>query len=181
MKKRLTRQFKRTSRARIKSPYSAQRAFTLIELMIVIVIIAILALIVIPKISTVVRRSREATMVENVHIIREAIERFHADTDEYPASINGLVAAAGSTPAGALSPTGVRSGSYQGPYLRQEGGIGGGSIPKNPLVPNSLLVDETNNMPANPPEAHWAYIPATGNIFSGISGTTVDGIDYNNL
>ena len=63
--------------------------------MIVIVIIAILALIVIPKISTVVRRSREATMVENVHIIREAIERFHADTDEYPASINGLVAAAG--------------------------------------------------------------------------------------
>ena len=53
-----------------------RRGFTLIEILIVITIIAILAMIIVPAFMGTATKSRAASMLGNLHTMREAIEHF---------------------------------------------------------------------------------------------------------
>ena len=69
----------------------AQRAFTLIELMVVMAIVATLLSIVTPRYFEHLDRSRETALRQTLASTREAIDKFRADTDRYPDQLGDLV------------------------------------------------------------------------------------------
>lgn len=67
------------------------RAFTLIELLLVLFLIAMLASIVAPIVTGSIGRAKESALREDLHILRKGIDDFHADHGAYPAEIELLV------------------------------------------------------------------------------------------
>ena len=67
------------------------RGFTLIEVLIVMVIIAILAGVGLYMYNNSVTSAREAVLKQNLTGIREAIDRYYADKNKWPASLDTLV------------------------------------------------------------------------------------------
>ncbi|OQW86638.1 MAG: type II secretion system protein G [Rhodoferax ferrireducens] len=67
------------------------RGFTLIELMVVMAIIATLLSIVTPRYFAHLDRAREAALRETLSVVRDSIDKFHADTGRYPAELGELV------------------------------------------------------------------------------------------
>ena len=84
------------------------RGFTLVELMVVLTIIGLLLSIVVPNYVGKVRRAEEATLKENLTLMRDALDKHYADAGRYPGTLDELVSKR---------------------YLR--------SIPKDPLTQNS--------------------------------------------
>jgi general secretion pathway protein G len=68
------------------------RGFTLIELLIVMVIISILAGVGLYMYNNSVTSAREAVLKQNLTGMREAIDRYYADKNKWPASLDTLVA-----------------------------------------------------------------------------------------
>jgi general secretion pathway protein G len=68
-----------------------QRGFTFVEIMIVLVIIGILLTLAQPNFTTSVQRAREATLKENLFILRDVIDQHYADHGEYPPTLEALV------------------------------------------------------------------------------------------
>jgi general secretion pathway protein G len=68
-----------------------QRGFTLIEVLIVMVIITILAGISLALYNNSVIRARETVLATNLRDMREAIDQYYADKNQYPASLETLV------------------------------------------------------------------------------------------
>lgn len=82
------------------------RAFTLVEMLLVVTIIGILAALVIPRIAgTSDKARRTAAMADIKGGIKTAIDRYEVDTGGYPKSLNDLLARPGDV-------TG-----WSGPYL----------------------------------------------------------------
>ena len=69
-----------------------RRGFTLIELLVVMAIIATLLTIASPRYFAHLDRAREAALRETLFVVRDAIDKFHADTGRYPAELDELVA-----------------------------------------------------------------------------------------
>lgn len=67
------------------------KGFTLIELLVVLAIMATLVSIVGPKYFHSVDRAKEAALKANLHMVRDAIDKFKADTGHYPQSLQDLV------------------------------------------------------------------------------------------
>ena len=64
--------------------------FTLIELLVVMAIIALLLTISIPKYFHSLDKSREAVLKQDLHIMRDAIDKFFADHGRYPDTLAEL-------------------------------------------------------------------------------------------
>ena len=64
--------------------------FTLVELMVVMAIIATLLTLALPRYFHSVDRSREAVLRQDLHIMRDAIDKFMADRGRYPATLEEL-------------------------------------------------------------------------------------------
>jgi len=71
----------------------AARGWTLIELTIVISLITVLATIALAGYGVAVTRAREAVLKEDLFRLRDAIDQYHADLDEYPPDLHALVGA----------------------------------------------------------------------------------------
>jgi general secretion pathway protein G len=69
-----------------------QRAFTLIELVVVMAIVALLVSIAAPRYFRSVERAREGVLRQNLVLMRDAIDKFSADNGRYPESIAELAA-----------------------------------------------------------------------------------------
>jgi general secretion pathway protein G len=67
------------------------RAFTLIELIVVLAIVALLATLALPRYFHSVDASKEAVLRENLRTMRQTIDKFYADTGRYPDSLQELV------------------------------------------------------------------------------------------
>lgn len=67
------------------------RGFTLIEILVVMAIIALLLTLAAPRYFQSVQRSREAVLKEDLHLMRDAIDKHYADTGKYPANLEELV------------------------------------------------------------------------------------------
>jgi len=93
-------------------------AFTLIELLLVLVILAVLAAVVVPKFTNRSEQARQTAAKTDIKTIESAIETFEVENGRYPSSEEGL---------GALmtAPAGLQN--WHGPYIK-----GNGGLPKDP-------------------------------------------------
>jgi general secretion pathway protein G len=77
----------------IRERRSGESGFTLMELMIVMAIIAILSTIAIPIYVRTLQRAKEATLKEDLHTMRTAIDSYTVDKEKAPDSLDSLVQA----------------------------------------------------------------------------------------
>jgi general secretion pathway protein G len=70
-----------------------KRGFTLIELLVVMSIMAVLLAIAAPRYFGSVDRAKEATLKVNLRLMREAIDKYRADTGRLPDQLGRLVEA----------------------------------------------------------------------------------------
>ena len=70
--------------------YRRRRAFTLIELLLVMVILIILASIVVPKMSGYSEKARKSKAITEIGSFKTAIQAFEIDCGRYPTSDEGL-------------------------------------------------------------------------------------------
>ncbi len=72
-------------------PPALRRGFTLIELLVVMAIIATLLSIAAPRYFGQVDSAREKALAQSLEVMRDAIDKFRADTGKYPATLTELV------------------------------------------------------------------------------------------
>jgi general secretion pathway protein G len=84
-----------------------RRAFTLVEMLLVLVILAVLAAIVIPKMSGRSQQAKVTAAGTQIKSFELALDSFEVDTGFYPTDLNALV----NQPSNAQN--------WKGPYLKQ--------------------------------------------------------------
>jgi len=67
------------------------RAFTLIELLVVLAIIATLLSIAAPRYFEHLDRTRETTLRQSLGVMRDALDKYRADTGKWPEDLDTLV------------------------------------------------------------------------------------------
>ena len=85
------------------SNYAANRGFTLIEIMVVVVILGILAGIVVPRVMDRPDDARIASAKQDIRQIEQALELYRMDNFNYPSNDQGLDALV-NEPSGAPEP-----------------------------------------------------------------------------
>lgn len=67
------------------------RGFTLIELLMVLAIVSLLMTLALPQYFHSIDVSKERVLAENLHVTRDAIDKFYGDVGRYPDSLDELV------------------------------------------------------------------------------------------
>jgi general secretion pathway protein G len=105
----------RIPNSEFRIPNSELRAFTLIELLLVLVILGILAAIVVPKFTGRTEQARQTAAETQIANFGTALDAFEVDNGYYPKGKNGL---------GDLKDAPRDAQNWKGPYLK--------SIPDDP-------------------------------------------------
>ena len=92
----------------------ARRAFTLIEVLVVVVIIAVLASFVAPNVFRHVDTAKDVAAQAQIASLSAALDAYRLDNGRYPTTEQGL-SALWVTP-----PNEPRPSNWRGPYLRQQ-------------------------------------------------------------
>lgn len=148
----------------------AQKGFTLVEILIVVVILGILAAIVVPQFTQASTEAKYNSLCSNLQSIRSQIELYKVQHNDNPPAADTFEEqmTETSTVAGVPSGTKVRSGDNQfGPYLER--------IPVNPFNNENGVVavaDQAAAAALTSTDAGWGYVAATGEIFAIDGGTT---------
>ena len=103
----------------MKKQLRLERAFTLIEVMVVVVIMAVLAAIIVPQIMSRPNQARIVAAKQDILAIENAMELYKLDNANYPSTeqgMNALVTAPTTDPV---------PSNWNGPYLK-------GGVPKDP-------------------------------------------------
>jgi len=66
--------------------------FTLIELLVVMTIVALLMSIAVPRYFQSVSKAEENVLKEDLTLMREALDKYHADSGKYPDTLDDLIA-----------------------------------------------------------------------------------------
>jgi len=98
----------RTLNVRRASLAGARRAFTLIELLLVLVIIAVLAAVVVPKLVGRTEDAKIKATKGSISGIKTALEVFETDNGRFPSTSEGLAALV-------VPPSGLTN--WHGPYV----------------------------------------------------------------
>lgn len=69
----------------------SSKAFTFIELVVVMAMIALLISVALPSYFAGLERSKEAVLRKDLFVMREAIDQFYIDKGHYPANLSVLV------------------------------------------------------------------------------------------
>jgi prepilin-type N-terminal cleavage/methylation domain-containing protein len=134
-------------------------AFTLVEILIVVVIMAVLAATIIPQFTASTKDAQESTAVFNLQALRSQIELYKAQHGGTPPALLVNLTyrsdASGSTGTSGASPT-----TYPlGPYMLR--------LPENPLN-NQSAAEAISSYPpsaAGGATAGWLYHSTSGNVY----------------
>lgn len=160
-----------------------KRAFTLIEVLIVVSILGILAAIVLPIFQSHSQQAKEAAAKDNLRILRNAIELYATEHNDMPPGYcdNGDMAPmfwlypqfTAYTSYNGI-PNATRSASFAfGPYLSE--------FPANPFNNKSIVrrMDDSTPLPESADGSFgWIYKPATKTIRIDFPGTDSEGISF---
>jgi general secretion pathway protein G len=160
------------------------RAFTLVEILIVVVILGILAAIVIPQFSNASQTARENTLHEDLRFLRNEIQIYqveHLDlAPGYPGGNGGATPDAAdfnaqmtlfSSSSGTTSSSGSEVYAY-GPYLSR--------MPFDPInaLATMTCVDNGSPIPAADGTTGWIYKAQTMEIYANLVGNDSNGVAY---
>lgn len=67
------------------------KGFTLVELLVVLAILALLLTLAAPRYFSSIDRAKDAALKQDLNIMRESIDKFYADTGQYPKTLDDLV------------------------------------------------------------------------------------------
>lgn len=67
------------------------KGFTLIELLVALSIVALLLTLAVPRYFGKLDQAKETVLKEDLHRMRDAIDKFYGDRNRYPASLDELV------------------------------------------------------------------------------------------
>jgi prepilin-type N-terminal cleavage/methylation domain-containing protein len=141
-----------------------QTGFTLVELLIVVVILGILAAIAIPRFESATLESKEAQVLGNLAIVRQAIEIYAAQHNGYP-TVDIVQQLTGQTDRFGAA------GTTYGPYIR-------GDFPMNPFKGrNDIQVLNTMYHTAYGLQG-WMYAQQTGELRMNSPGSGPSGVLY---
>jgi general secretion pathway protein G len=125
------------------------RAFTLLELMIVMTLILILATMAVPTYLSAIQRAREAVLRDDLYTMRSLIDQFTIDKQRPPESLDELV-------------------EGENPYLR-------GGLPVDPMTgSNETWQVVTEDVPLSPQQS----VPGVVDVHSGSDRISLDGTPY---
>lgn len=156
--------------------HSSKPAFTLVEILIVVVILGILAGIAIPNITSVTTVSRETNLKENLSKIRAHIQVYRNEHARFPdAEILGDQLTKPTDFSGDVAA--ARDTTHRfGPYIEQ--------MPANPftnLATVRVAAAPTDHLPPGDIDGGWWYNETTGRFHADLSDGYVDeqGNPYN--
>jgi len=86
-----------------------RQAFTIVELLVVILIISMLGVFVVPRMFKGLGKAKHDISKSKMAIIESAVARFHFDCGQYPEGLDSLLE----------EPTDVEEGKWAGPYLKR--------------------------------------------------------------
>ena len=89
---------------------TANRGFTLLELMVVLLILALLATIAAPQVTKYLRKAKTQTARIQVDALSAAVDAFHVDTGRFPTNAEGL---------NALTNPPDATPAWDGPYIKR--------------------------------------------------------------
>ncbi len=89
-----------------------RKAFTLVELLVVVLIITMLAAFVAPKMFSGIGKTRADLTRAKMAIIENSLARFYIDCNRYPDDSEGLEVLV-------LPPSDMEEGKWRGPYLKR--------------------------------------------------------------
>lgn len=93
------------------TPKSSSAAFTLIEIMIVVIIIGVLAATIIPQFMGTTHDAKVSAAKGHIAEIEAAVERFNVNMDRYPTAEEGLKVL--------VEPPADSNNKWRGPYVKQ--------------------------------------------------------------
>lgn len=148
-----------------------RKAFTLVELIIVVSILGILAAIVLPEFQGHTKLAKEATAKDNLRVLREAIER-------YAAEHNGIAPGYNNNSPSTLPTLFFFNQQLitSGKYLNE--------MPENPLNGKTsvLIVNNENSVPASATGLYgWVYKPSSRTVkldWTGVDSAGTTFYDY---
>ncbi len=142
---------------------SSRNAFTLIEVLIVVIIMAVLAATIIPQFTESTDDAKQSAVDFNAHTMRSQIEMYRMHHGDYPSFAQFAAQMTQKTDA---SGTPGAGGAY-GPY------ISGGVLPANPYN-NMNDVAATAADPATTADdsTGWQYNETTGGFWPNHNGWT---------
>ena len=163
-----------------------QAAFTLIELLLVVVILGILAAVAIPQFTDSSTEARTSSLQTNLSVMRSAVEYYRTNhSGKYPGypSAGGAPTAVETTkqltqaskPDGSTAAPGTAGYAY-GPYIRE-------SIPENPIngLATILVVADGAAFPAADNSTGWIYQPQIGKLRANSTGAAPSGKNFYDL
>lgn len=146
--------------------HRTKRAFSLAELVLVVVIIGLVAAIAVPRLSRAAEATQQAALKRNVAAVRDAIERYYAEHGKYPGYTPGtnsvehakFIEQLTQFTDGQGNPSDVYGTPYvYGPYLRKQ-------FPKNPWNGKKNVYVKLDPGASDPPagSAGWIAVLTTG-------------------
>ena len=156
--------------------WPSAKAFTLVEILIVVIILAILAGVVLPQIPEVIGISREATLKENLSKIRAQLEVYENQHADRPAGDRFVTQMVRYTNFGGET-SDTRTDTHRfGPYLEQ--------MPPNPVTGSREVRasdDPAQVFPPGDADGGWWYNEVTGRFYADLTDEHADeyGQPYN--
>lgn len=142
-----------------------RNAFTLVEVLLVVVIMAILAATVIPSFNDSSMDAKESTLSFNLNTLRSQIELYKVHHNgKAPDTITSGVLEQLTKRTDASGATGSDPATYPyGPYL-----VNG--IPENPIGGSNVVTAQTGTPTTETGAGGWLYDTATGEIWADSDG-----------
>ena len=162
-----------------------KKAFTLVEIILVVTILGILGALVLPTFQGHITQAKETAAKDNLKVIRTQIEIYkmnhngvppgYINGSEAPTALLALQFTATTTITGAVSPSTIQAGAYvNGPYIKK--------LPENPYNKLSdidyVASGDAFSDAVDGTSSGWLYKKETAEFKINYTGTDSEGTAY---